>query len=113
MRAVVIEKYGGPEVFELKEIEKPTPSDREVLIKVKNASVNPLDRHLSKGILPVRFAMGFFKPKYRVLGADVAGRIESVGKNVSQFEVGDEVFGDILSSGLGAFADYVTAPADL
>ena len=94
MKAIVYEKYGPPDVLQLKEVEKPTPKDDEVLIKVHAASANPADWHLMRGApFLARFEMGFPKPKKR-LGVDVAGRVKAVGSNVTQFQPGDEVFGD-------------------
>jgi NADPH:quinone reductase-like Zn-dependent oxidoreductase len=105
MKAMVYSNYGSPDVLECEEIEKPTPGDNEVLIKVRAASVNPLDYHLSKGRpYVVRIFFGLRKPKARP-GRDVAGQIEAVGRNVTQFKPGDEVFGTCL----GAFAEYVCA----
>jgi NADPH:quinone reductase-like Zn-dependent oxidoreductase len=107
MRAIVYRTYGSPDVLELKEVEKPTPRDDEVLVKVYAASVNALDWHLlSADIFLVRLNSGLLKPKHQILGADVAGRVEAVGRDVKQFQPGDEVFGDIFDSGLGGFAEY-------
>ena len=109
MKAIVYTKYGPPDVLQLKEVEKPTPKDNEVLIKVHAASVNALDWHFLRGepFLVRLMGGGLLKPKNKILGADVAGWVEAVGRNVKQFQPGDEVFGDIYSSGLGAFAEYV------
>src|SRR6266849_3742633 len=103
MKAIVYTKYGPPDVLELKEVEKPTPKDDEVLIKVHAASVNAADLHLLRGA-PFLFRLdcGLLKPKNSFLGADVAGRIEAVGRNVTQFQPGDEVFGDLSDCGRGA-----------
>jgi len=108
MKAVVNDNYGTPDEFYIQEVPKPTCGDHEVLIKVKATSVNPLDRHILKGVLPARPVTGFFKPKNKVLGADFSGVIEAVGKNVIRFNPGDEVFGANGSrTGLGAFAEYI------
>jgi NADPH:quinone reductase-like Zn-dependent oxidoreductase len=113
MRAIVYHTYGSPDVFELQEVEKPSPKDDEVLVKVYAASVNALDWHLlSSDIFLVRLNSGLLKPKHQILGADVAGRVEAVGRNVQQLRPGDEVFGDIFESGLGGFAEYVSARED-
>ena len=110
MKAVVFTKYGPPDVLELKEIEKPAPGDNEVLVKVRAASINPWDCELLRGTPFVnRLLFGLLKPKIRILGADVAGRVEAVGKNVKQFQPGDEVFGDLSGCGWGGFAEYVCA----
>ena len=107
MKAIVYEKYGPPDVLQLKEVEKPTPKDDEVLIKVHAASANPADWHLMRGApFLARFEMGFPKPKKR-LGVDVAGRVKAVGSNVTQFQPGDEVFGDKFACGWSGFAEYV------
>jgi NADPH:quinone reductase-like Zn-dependent oxidoreductase len=111
MKAIIYTKYGSPNVLELKEVQKPTPKDDEVLIKVHAASVNASDwRFLrAKPFLVRLMAGGLLKPKYKILGSDIAGRVEAVGSNVKQFQPGDEVFGDIFGCGLGGFAEYVCA----
>lgn len=108
MKAIVYEKYGSPDVLQLKDIEKPTPNDDEVLIKIHAASVNAYDWHfLTADIFMIRLmGGGLLKPKNTRLGADMAGRIETVGKNVVQFKPGDEVFGMVK----GSFAEYACAP---
>jgi NADPH:quinone reductase-like Zn-dependent oxidoreductase len=111
MKAVVFTKYGSPDVLELKEIEKPTSKDDEVLIRVHAASLNDWDAGaLAGGDLVNRLIFGLLRPKpgKQILGSDVAGRIESVGKNVRQFRPDDEVYGD-LSGEWGGFAEYVCA----
>jgi NADPH:quinone reductase-like Zn-dependent oxidoreductase len=112
MKAIVYTEYGSPDVLQLKEIEKPTPSDDEVLVEVKAASVNAYDWHfLSADIFLIRLmGGGLLKPKNTRLGADMAGRVEAVGRNIKQFQPGDEVFGDIGAWGNGAFAEYVSVP---
>ncbi len=108
MKAMVYEKYGTPDVLHLREVAKPTPNDDQVLIKVAAASVNALDWHmLTADIFLVRLGgAGFFKPSRPILGADVAGTVEAVGKNITRFKPGDEVFGGI---GHGGFAEYALA----
>lgn len=108
MKAIVYEKYGSPDVIQLKDIDKPTPKDDEVLIKIHAASVNAYDWHfLTADIFLIRFmGGGLLKPKNTRLGADMAGRVEAVGKNVKQFQPGDEVFGMVK----GSFAEYTCAP---
>jgi NADPH:quinone reductase-like Zn-dependent oxidoreductase len=115
MKAFVYHKYGTPDVLHLEEVEKPTPIDNEVLIKIHAVSVNAADWHLlTADIFLVRLmGLGLLKPKKAILGGDVAGRIEAVGKNVTQFRKGDEVFGDILSSSSGGFAEYACAHEDI
>jgi NADPH:quinone reductase-like Zn-dependent oxidoreductase len=107
MKAFVYTEYGTADVLELKEVEKPTPKDNEVLVKVHASSVNALDWHsLSADIFLVRLmGGGLRKPKDPRLGADIAGRVEAVGSSVTQFQPGDEVFG----TGAGSFAEYAIA----
>ncbi|GAH52575.1 unnamed protein product, partial [marine sediment metagenome] len=111
MKAIVYTKYGPPEILELKEVEKPTPKDNEVLIRVHAASVNYSDWAFVRGKpFFIRMYQGLLKPKNTILGADVAGRVEAVGRNVRQFQPGDEVFGDLSECGFGTFAEYVCVP---
>ncbi len=111
MKAIVNTKYGSADVLQFKDIEKPTPRDNEVLIKVLAVSVNAGDVHLLNGkpFLMRLMGFGFLKPKNTILGSAVAGRVEAVGRNVKQFRPGDEVFGDLSDSGWGGFAEYVSA----
>jgi len=111
MKAIVYHTYGSPDVLELKEVAKPTPKDNEVLVKVHAASVNSWDWDLLRGkpFLARLVGGGVFKPKYQILGADIAGRIEAVGRNVRQFQPGEEVFGDLSGGSWGGFAEYVCA----
>jgi NADPH:quinone reductase-like Zn-dependent oxidoreductase len=109
MKAIVYENYGSPDVLELREIEKPTPKEDEVLVKVHAASVNAMDyRFLTGTPYIARIMAGLLKPKHKILGLDVAGRVEAVGANFKQFQPGDEVFA--LSINLGAFAEYLCVP---
>jgi len=113
MKAIVYHDYGSPDVLRLEELKKPLPKENEVLIKVDAASANAADGHLLRGTpFVVRFDSGLRKPRKKILGADVSGEVESIGKNVTQFQTGDEVFGDLSSCGCGSFAEYVCAPAD-
>jgi NADPH:quinone reductase-like Zn-dependent oxidoreductase len=106
MKAIVYTEYGPPDVLQFTEVAKPIPKDDEVLIQIHAASVNPLDWHFMRGTpYIVRILAGLRKPKVTRLGVDVAGHVEAVGKNVTQFEPGDEVFGACK----GAFAEYVCA----
>lgn len=112
MKAMVNTEYGSPDVLHLSEIPKPIPGDNDVLIKVEAAGVNPADWHLLHGEpFPVRLDAGLRKPKNPVLGADVAGRVAAIGRNVSGFQVDQAVYGDLSASGRGSFAEYVVAPA--
>jgi len=109
MKAMVYTKYGTPDVLQLKEVEKPGPEDNEVLIKVHAASVNSWDWDLLRGTPFVnRLMFGLLKPKV-ILGCDIAGRVEAVGRNVKQLQPDDEVFGDLSGCGWGGFAEYVCA----
>jgi len=109
MKAIVHTYYGSPDVLQFTEVEKPAPKDHQVLIKVQAASINALDRHNLKGPFLARvMGTGLRKPKDPQLGADIAGRVEAVGANVTQFQVGDEVFG-ITRGSTGGFAEYACA----
>ncbi|WHZ00724.1 NAD(P)-dependent alcohol dehydrogenase [Neobacillus sp. YX16] len=111
MKAIVYKKYGPPDVLEVTEVEKPIPNDNQVLVKVHASSVNFGNLVLLKGEpFLARFAFGLLKPKYSIPGGDMAGTVEAVGKDVIQLQPGDEVFGDLSSSGWGAFAEYVAVP---
>ncbi|MFQ5351491.1 MAG: NAD(P)-dependent alcohol dehydrogenase [Candidatus Binatia bacterium] len=112
MKAVVHHEYGSPDVLGLEEIEKPIAGDDEVLVRVRAASANAADWHLLRAdpFLIRLMGFGLLKPKNRVLGADIAGCAEAVGRNVKQFQPGDEVFGDLSACGFGAFAEYVCVP---
>jgi NADPH:quinone reductase-like Zn-dependent oxidoreductase len=109
MKAIVYREYGPTEVLRLEEIAKPVPDDDQILVKVRAAAVNPLDWHYVRGTPYVgRLGMGLLEPESIRLGVDFAGTVEAVGKNVTQFKPGDEVFGGRK----GAFAEYVTVRAD-
>jgi NADPH:quinone reductase-like Zn-dependent oxidoreductase len=113
MNAIVYREYGSPDVLRLEKVEKPAPKEDEVLIQVRATSVNWGDWHnLRADPFLVRLAAGPLRPRNKILGFDVAGRVEAVGRDVKQFQVGDEVFGDIYASGGGAFAEYVAVPED-
>jgi NADPH:quinone reductase-like Zn-dependent oxidoreductase len=114
MKAMVNMKYGPPDVLELTEVENPIPKDDEVLLKVHTASVNPADWHLLRGTPYIaRLQLGLRKPKDKVLGCDVAGWVEAVGRNVTMLRPGDEVFGSPFMHGFGAFAERVSVSEDL
>lgn len=110
MQAICRSKYGPADVLTLREVERPVPKDNEVRIKVQAASVNPLDWHLLRGdpVLVRLMGYGVFKPKHAILGADMAGTVEAVGRDVTQFKTGDAVFG----AAMGAFAEYACIRAD-
>jgi NADPH:quinone reductase-like Zn-dependent oxidoreductase len=114
MKAIVYTEYGSPDVLQFKDVEKPAPTDNEVLLKVHAASANPADWHLMRAEpFLARLANGLLKPKNTKLGADVAGQVEAVGSNVTQLQVGDDVFGEMPLNELGGFAEYVCAPETL
>lgn len=113
MKAIVYTTYGSPDVLHLNDVATPTPKDDEVLVRVHAASANPLDWHLMRAEpFLARFENGLLKPKNTKLGADVAGRVEAVGRHVTQFQVGDNVFGAIPINELGGFAEYVCVRED-
>lgn len=112
MKAIVYNKYGTSNVLQLKEIEIPALNENEVLVKVHAVSVNSWDWDLLRGKPFMNRIGAFLKPKYKILGADIAGRIEAIGSEVNRFSVGDEVFGDISWCGWGGFAEYVSVNAE-
>lgn len=109
MKAIVCTKYGPPDVLQLTEVEKPTPKDNEVLVKVHAASLNAADVEILSGEFVVRLA-GPLRPACKIPGSDIAGRVEAIGSGVNRFQPGDEVLGDLSVCGFGAFAEYVCAP---
>jgi NADPH:quinone reductase-like Zn-dependent oxidoreductase len=116
MKAIVCTRYGSPDVLRYEEVQKPGPGDNDVLIKIRAAALNAADWHVMRGSpYFMRFIFGFKKPKYQILGADASGVVEEIGKNVTQFKIGDEVFGNLFQEGkaergFGAFAEYACAP---
>ncbi len=111
MKAIQRAVYGDSSSLELVESPKPEIGAKEVLVKVLASSLNKADWHMMTGNpFPVRFTAGFPKPKFKVLGADVAGIVEQIGTEVSQFKIGDEVYGDLSGDGFGAWAEYLKAP---
>lgn len=112
MKAIVYTEYGSPDVLKLKEVEKPTPKDNEVLVKVYAVSLNASDMEFLTATPAYVRMWGLRKPKYTILGSDIAGQVEAVGNNVTQFKVGDEVFGDIMYL-WGGLAEYVCVPENL
>jgi len=109
MKAIVLTKYGSPDILQLKEVEKPTLKDDEVLVKVHAASINAADLDHMRGTFLVRIGAPP-KPQDKILGSDMAGRIEAIGRNVKQLQPGDEVFADLSEHGFSAFAEYVCVP---
>lgn len=105
MKAAIFKSYGSPQVIKIEEMEKPAPADDEVLVQVRASSVNPAEWYSLSGLFIARLGNGLFKPKDIRLGTDYAGVVEAVGKNVTGFKLGDEVFG----ARSGAFSEYVCA----
>jgi NADPH:quinone reductase-like Zn-dependent oxidoreductase len=108
MKAIVCAQYGPPEVLQFTDVAKPAPTDNEVLVKIHAAAINPLDRFFMRGAPLIRLIPGMRKPRDTRLGVDLAGQVEAVGKNVTQFKPGDEVFGACR----GSLAEYVCVPED-
>ena len=110
MKAMVYNHYGLPGNLEMREVERPVARENEILVKVHATSVNWLDWHFLTGApFMVRLMAGLFKPKYNILGIDLAGIVETVGENVSQFQPGDEVFG---TASHGCYAEFVCVSED-
>ena len=111
MKAMVRETYGSPDVLHLEEVPPPTLGDGDVLVRVHAAAANAGDWHLLRGTpLPFRLIAGLRTPKFRIIGTDIAGRVEAVGRSVTEFRPGDEVFGELSRCGFGAYAELVAAP---
>ncbi|WP_026575437.1 NAD(P)-dependent alcohol dehydrogenase [Bacillus sp. UNC438CL73TsuS30] len=111
MKAIVYDQYGPPDVLKVTEVDKQIPKENEVLVKIHATSVNFGNLVLLTGEpFLARFAFGLLKPKYPIPGGDIAGRVEAVGKNVKQFQPGDDVFGDLSGCGWGGFAEYAAIP---
>ncbi|MGD1896231.1 MAG: NAD(P)-dependent alcohol dehydrogenase [Phormidesmis sp.] len=112
MKAIVQSEYGTADVLRLEEIEKPIVTDNEVLVRVYGAGVHAGDWHLMRGtpFLTRLILGGIIKPKITTIGTDIAGQVEAVGKDIKQFQTGDEVFGDLSECGFGAFSEYVSVP---
>lgn len=112
MKAVVYGEYGGPEVLRVADVEIPPPGDDEVLVRVMAGSVNAGDWHLMRGSpFLVRLVYGGYRrPRFPILGVDISGRVEAIGRSVKDFQPGDEVVADLSESGFGGFAEYVRVP---
>ena len=111
MKAIVRQTYGPPEVLHLEDVPVPTPGDGDVLVRVRAASANAGDWHLLRGTpFPFRLVAGLRIPRFKIIGTDVAGQVEAVGRNVTQFRPGDEVFGELSRCGFGAYAEFAVAP---
>jgi NADPH:quinone reductase-like Zn-dependent oxidoreductase len=114
MKAFIYEKYGPPETLRLAEVDTPAPDADEVLVKVLAASVNAADWHVLRGKpLFSRATLGLLRPKHKILGVDVAGRVEAVGSDATRFQPGDEVYANLLDHGYGGFAEYASVPMDV
>jgi NADPH:quinone reductase-like Zn-dependent oxidoreductase len=114
MKAFIYERYGPPETLRMVEVDKPSPDAGEVLVKVLAVSVNAADWHVLRG-KPMfsRATLGLLRPKHKILGVDVAGRVETVGGDVTGLTAGDEVYANLLDHGYGGFAQYVSVPVDV
>jgi NADPH:quinone reductase-like Zn-dependent oxidoreductase len=111
MNAIVRETYGPPDVLHLEDVPLPAVRDGDVLVKVRAASANAGDWHLLRGTpLPFRLVAGLRTPKFKIIGNDIAGSVEAVGRNVTQFRPGDQVFGELSRCGFGAYAEFAVAP---
>lgn len=111
MKAIVRETYGPPDVLHLADVPVPALGDGDVLVRVRAASANAGDWHLLRGTpLPFRLVAGLRTPKFKIIGTDIAGTVEAVGRNVTQFRPGDDVFGELSRCGFGAYAEFAVAP---
>ena len=120
MKAIICTKYGPPDVLKLKDVEKPIPEDNELLIKVHATTVCAGDVMLRKGHHPdskfftimLRLMMGFKKPKKQIAGIELAGEVEAIGKDVTLFKKGDQVYGSTTGLKAGCYAEYICLPED-
>jgi len=111
LKAITYHRYGSPDVLELQEVDEPVVNDDEVLVRVRAASANPRDWHFMRGLPSImRLQFGLRRPKSSLLGSDMAGQVEAVGKNVTRFRPGDEVFAHVLA---GGFAESTSVPEEV
>ncbi len=108
MKAVIYEQYGTPDVLKITDVKKPVLRDKEVLVRVRAASINSWDWDMIRGEPIFVRLWGLFKPRYKIPGADIAGTVEAIGKHVTRFKPGDEVFGDLCENGWGGYAEYTS-----
>jgi NADPH:quinone reductase-like Zn-dependent oxidoreductase len=111
MKAIVCDRYGPPDVLRLEEVERPSPQENQVLVKVHASSLNAADFEILGGSVSARIS-GPFRPRNRIPGTDLAGRVVAVGRNIKRLKIDDAVFGDLFTCGHGAFAEYVAVPED-
>jgi NADPH:quinone reductase-like Zn-dependent oxidoreductase len=111
MKAIVRDIYGSPDVLQLADVPRPAVGDNDVLVRVQAASANAGDWHLLRGTpLPFRLVVGLRTPRFKIIGTDIAGTVEAVGRNVTAFRPGDDVFGELSRGGFGAYAEFAVAP---
>ena len=114
MKTFLLEMYGPPEMLRMAEVEKPDPAPEQALVKVLAVSVNPADwRSMRAKPFLSRATLGLLRPKHRIPGGDVAGRVEAVGSGVTRVKPGDEVYANLLGHGSGSFAEYVSVPVEV